>query len=156
MPPFMFLRLRSEGKSPRAALDAIKHAFAALFTATGLVTAAAGTSYFAFKWTTGISDIHEFTQFMRKAVANTVPPRLNSRLNAPDAPPHDLPMHSGDNRVPVNSNSQMERRLQAAYEAGGMTKWYEQVLVEFEREWEGQTTDSEGTTVYKAELNNNK
>jgi len=101
---------------------------------------------------TGINDIHEFTQFMQGAIVNTVPPRLHSRLNAPDAPPHDPSTGFEDARAPVNLQMEVEKRLQAAYESGGITKWSEQVLVEFQREWEGR--DSECTDVYKTETGN--
>ena len=90
---------------------------------------------------------------MRNAIASTVPPHLHSRLNAPDASHHDPPFDLKDDRGPVNPrNMQVENRLRAAYEVGGITKWYEQVRVEFEREWEGW--DSESTNVYKTETGN--
>ena len=89
---------------------------------------------------------------MQGAIANTVPSYLHSRLNAPDAPAHDPSASFEDARAPVNLQMEVEKRLQAAYEAGGITKWSEQVLVEFEREWEGR--DLECTEVYKTETGN--
>lgn len=87
-----------------------------------------------------LAKIEEFTIFMRGLVASTVPPNLHSRLRTAELSEESFGTDDGDESDESADQWTLdgaERRMERAYREGGVVRWGEQAVLEFQREREG-------------------